>query len=244
MSSHLINLRIEEGAAGYGVYWMVIELLRDQPEYKYNSNHKAIAFAINENDIELVQRVVNNYGLFDHDDNGLLFSPWLCSQMEEYDAKKKKLSEAGKRGAAKKAAMQEQSNQQNQATLKPPSSHPTAYNITQHNMTQQNITASVEANEMEWRSLCIDQGKKVTMELMDLLAKNSPAGHAPAYIAQVCMQWNVGENVMEWLIKKTDNANIKNKAYLALIKTIKTMEAGKVKPQYPANFLCSKIAEI
>lgn len=244
MSSHLINLRIEEGAAGYGVYWMVIELLRDQPEYKYNSNHKAIAFAINENDIELVQRVVNNFSLFDHDDNGLLFSPWLCSQMEEYDAKKKKLSEAGKRGAAKKAAMQEQTTQQNQATLKPPSSHPQAYNITQHNISQQNITASVEASEVEWKRICIEQGMKVTMEHMDYLARNSKEGHAPAYIAQVCMQWNIGENVLRYLCKKTDNANTKNKAYLALVKAIKSMEAGKVKPQYPANFLCSKLAEI
>ena len=244
MSSHLINLRIEEGAAGYGVYWMVIELLRDQPEYKYNSNYKTIAFAINENNIELVQRVVSNFSLFEHDDNGLLFSPWLCSQMEEYDAKKKKLSEAGKRGAAKKAAMQEQSTQQNQATLKPPSSHPQAYNVTYPNVSKQNITASAEASEEEWRRICLNQGKKVTMELMDLLAKNSPAGHAPAYIAQVCMQWNIGERVLEYLCKKTDHANTKNKDYLTLVKAIKSMEAGKVKPQYPANFLCSKLAEI
>ena len=244
MSSHLINLRIEEGAAGYGVYWMVIELLRDQPEYKYNSNYKAISFAINESNTELVQRVVNNYGLFDHDDNGLLFSPWLCSQMEEYDAKKKKLSEAGKRGAAKKAAMQEQSTQQNQATLKPPSSHPKAYNVTYPNVSKQNITTSAEVNEMEWRKICIEQGKRVTEKLMHEIIRTSPDGNAPGYIAQTCVKWNIGERVMEWLCKMTDNANIKNPRYIALVKAIDDMDKGKVRPQYPANFLCSKIAEI
>ena len=87
LAGGLLRLRIDEGSAGYGVYWMVLELLRDAPDYKLTADAKTLAFAINEPDIDLVQRVITNLALFDQDDDGNLFSPWLNEQLSAYDDK-------------------------------------------------------------------------------------------------------------------------------------------------------------
>lgn len=58
-----INLRIEEGAKGYGIYMMILELLRDANGYRIANNPKMIAFALNHMCIEDIERVILNYNL-------------------------------------------------------------------------------------------------------------------------------------------------------------------------------------
>lgn len=101
-SAHVLKMRIKEGAAGYGVYMMVLEILRDADGRTMFYFPEGIAFAINERDVDLVQRVCEDYGLFDIDKDGNITSPWLNTQMAEYDAKRTAAVEAGRRGAAKR----------------------------------------------------------------------------------------------------------------------------------------------
>lgn len=101
-SNHVLRMRIREGAAGYGVYMMLLELLRDADSRRVFYFPEGLAYAINERDIDLVKRVCEDYGLFNLDKEDYLTSPWLDSQMAEYDAKKQAAVEAGKRGAAKR----------------------------------------------------------------------------------------------------------------------------------------------
>lgn len=101
-SNHVLRMRIREGAAGYGIYMMLLELLRDADNRKVFYFPEGLAYAINEKDIDLVKRVCEDYGLFNLDKDDFLTSPWLDSQMAEYDAKKQAAVEAGKRGAAKR----------------------------------------------------------------------------------------------------------------------------------------------
>lgn len=101
-SSHVLRMRIQEGAAGYGVYMMLLETLRDAEGRRVFNFPEGLAFAINEKDIDLVKRVIENYGLFNEDKDGYITSPWLDAQMAEYDAKKAAAAEAGRRGAAKR----------------------------------------------------------------------------------------------------------------------------------------------
>lgn len=101
-ADHVLSMRIEEGAAGYGIYVMLLELLRDSESRKLVLNAKNLAFAINEPDLGLVERVITKYSLFDIGEDNTFTSPWLEQQMQEYDEKKKAASEAGKRGAAKR----------------------------------------------------------------------------------------------------------------------------------------------
>lgn len=101
-SSHVLRMRIREGAAGYGIYMMLLETLRDAEGRRVFNFPEGLAFAINEPDIDLVKRVIEDYGLFTQDKEGYITSPWLDAQMAEYDAKKAAAAEAGRRGAAKR----------------------------------------------------------------------------------------------------------------------------------------------
>ena len=81
---------------------MLLETLRDADGRRVFNFPEGLAFAINEPDIDLVKRVINEYGLFNEDKEGFITSPWLDAQMAEYDAKKAAAAEAGRRGAAKR----------------------------------------------------------------------------------------------------------------------------------------------
>lgn len=98
----VLAMRIAEGAAGYGIYMMLLELLRDAEGRSLVSNPAHLAFAINEQDVSLVERIIKDYGLFTLGDDGRFTSPWLEAAMDEYDAKKAAAREAGRRGAAKR----------------------------------------------------------------------------------------------------------------------------------------------
>ena len=98
----VLAMRMAEGSAGYGVYMMLLELLRDAPERSLVFNPAHLAFAMNEPDKDMVGRVIQDYGLFSLGEDNKITSPWLEAAMDEYDAKKAAAREAGKRGAAKR----------------------------------------------------------------------------------------------------------------------------------------------
>ena len=98
----VLGMRIAEGAAGYGIYMMLLELLRDAEGRSLVINPAHLAYAMNEPDKELVGRIIKDYGLFTLSEDGRFTSPWLEAAMDEYDQKKKAAQEAGRRGAAKR----------------------------------------------------------------------------------------------------------------------------------------------
>lgn len=240
-SSMVTTLLIEEGHAAYGIYWLVLELLRDCRDYRIGNNAKSLAWAVHCSDIDLVDRVLHNYGLFDIDGDGLLFSPWLVEQMEAYDAKKKKLQEAGRRGAAKRFGSPA-SAEDGQAIATPSGGDGQAIailpNIMQHNITQPNLT---QASREDWRSVCSNQGKPVDDELLQVLVSTQPEGHAVGYLAQLCRQYGMGENVLKLLQDLTDNADVGNSTYQRLVAIVRKVEAEKYPLKLPANFFLSKL---
>lgn len=93
---------IEElGLEGYGIYWVLIETLRDQPEYKYPlSLIPAIARRYNTT-VEKMKAVVGNYGLFVTDEHDF-FSLSLMERMKHLDHKREMARIAGKKSAEKR----------------------------------------------------------------------------------------------------------------------------------------------
>lgn len=242
--SQVLTLRIEEGSAGYGVYIMVLQLLRDMPRYSMGDNPKRIAFALNEPKVDLVDRVLHNYGLFDFDGEGLFSSPWLTEQLSSYDQKKKKLQEAGRRGAAKRfgngnngEAIATPSNGDGEAIAIP-------YNATLPNISKENETTPAESSGEDWKSICLQQGLRVDEDYVVAIAATQPEGHAPGYIAQVCCQYGIGQNVLDYLLRVTNNANKDDRRYKQFCSLVNRIQREKYSPQYPANFFCSKLAEI
>ena len=66
----LQNVLIDLGVEGIGVFWCIIEQLYEQGGTLPISSSKSIAFALHV-DSEVVDKVVNNYGLFKHDDENM-----------------------------------------------------------------------------------------------------------------------------------------------------------------------------
>jgi len=96
-------LLIEQlGMEGYGIYWMLIETLREQPDYRYPLNLlPALARRYNTT-AEKVKAVVCSYGLFQIENNEFFFSHSLIKRMEPLEAKRLIASKAGKASAEKR----------------------------------------------------------------------------------------------------------------------------------------------
>lgn len=92
-------LLIEQlGMEGYGIYWMLIETLREQPDYTYPvANIPALGRRYNTT-AEKVKTVVCNYGLFTVKDDKIFFSDSLNRRMLVLEEKRAKRSEAGRLG--------------------------------------------------------------------------------------------------------------------------------------------------
>lgn len=241
--SGIIALRIEEGAAGYGVYWMVLELLRDAPGYKYSNNTAAIAFAINEREVELVERVCHNYGLFDIDDSGLLFSPWLLEQMGTYDTRKAKLAAAGRKGAAKRFGQSSLEDGQALATPSLEDGQAKAYNIMLPNVTEPNITPPNKNDGKEWLDILSSPGLKVKSDLVEAISSTEAAGHNVGYMAQICAQYGVGENVLNFLSDASNNGDMSHPIYKKFCELVKRIQADKFTPRQPNAFFLKKLFE-
>lgn len=96
-------LMIEQlGMEGYGIYWMLVETLRDQPDYTYPvANIPALARRYNTS-AEKVRTVVYNYELFTVKEDKIFFSESLNRRMLVFNENRAKRSAAGRLGMAKR----------------------------------------------------------------------------------------------------------------------------------------------
>lgn len=101
--SNVLRMRMTEGAAGYGIYVMILESLRASEDYRIKYDPAVIAWSIHESDQALLERVLKDYDLFEVSSDGWLSSPWLCAAMAQHEERRAKLSAAGKRSAESKA---------------------------------------------------------------------------------------------------------------------------------------------
>lgn len=94
-----IMLMIAElGLEAYGIYWTLIEHLRNQPDFKSNlSVLKALGIRFNSSE-EKYKTVVKRYELFKIIDEEIFFSQSLVDRMKPLLLKRKKLSIAGRKG--------------------------------------------------------------------------------------------------------------------------------------------------
>jgi hypothetical protein len=92
----------ELGIEGYGIYFMLLEVLREQTDFKYPLNELdllADEFGTSEQKVRII---VCNYGLFQVDEFQSFFSLKLIEFMQPYLKMKEQRSLAGKASAAKR----------------------------------------------------------------------------------------------------------------------------------------------
>ncbi|WP_352406276.1 Lin1244/Lin1753 domain-containing protein [Petrimonas sp.] len=94
----LLAVRMRLGAEGYGVYFMLLERLREESDYMSIKDYNMIAFDLRV-DSKTIKSVVEEFGLFVFTDDGKYFySESFNSRMKLKDESKQKRSEAGKKG--------------------------------------------------------------------------------------------------------------------------------------------------
>ena len=98
-----IVVMVEEmGLEAYGIFWVLIELLRDQPNYKYPLKLLPAMARRYNTTFEKMKNVVNNYCLFEVENGEFFFSYSLITRMEAYDRKREIARKAGKKSAQKR----------------------------------------------------------------------------------------------------------------------------------------------
>ncbi len=92
-------LLIEQlGLEGYGTFWVLVETLREQPDFRYPLKLiPALARRYNTT-AEKMKAVVLSFGLFTIENDSFFFSESLDKRMKIYLDRKQLLSEAGKKG--------------------------------------------------------------------------------------------------------------------------------------------------
>lgn len=232
VSSLVLRLLSKEGAEGYGVYWMILEMLRDAPGYRIPYEPDVIAYSLHLNDIAIVRNVCELADVFSISKDGELWSPWLQEAMEAYNEKKVKLQEAGRRGAAKRWAAAQDTKGQAIATPSVEDGQAIAYNVTQSNITQSNIT---QPNPSD--------GKRVDGDYVNMLLETSTAGHAPGYVAQVCQKYGCLETTCETICERSNNADVSDPIFVKFKTIVTRIQQEKWTPKHPDGFFLKKLFE-
>ena len=96
----VIRLRMKHGAAGYGIYFMILERLREEADYMSAKDYNMIAFDLRV-DAAIVKSVVEDFGLFTFTDDGKCFySDSFARRMYVMEEARSRRSVAGKKGGA------------------------------------------------------------------------------------------------------------------------------------------------
>lgn len=102
-SDRLIPLRAELQAEGYAIYFMILERLREEPDYTSVRDYAMLAFDFRVS-VESVRRVVEDFDLFAFTEDGERFySVSFLERMRTKDAKSEKLRQAAQARWAKNA---------------------------------------------------------------------------------------------------------------------------------------------
>ena len=104
----ILELRAELGWEGYGIFWAIIECLREASGYKYSKNRlNGLALQLSTTK-EKLEQIILNYGLFNLDEE-FFWSESLLRRMEERDSKVRKAKESAQKRWEDYYAKQEQS---------------------------------------------------------------------------------------------------------------------------------------
>lgn len=250
----VLAMRIAEGSAGYGVYCMLLEMMRDAESRTLVNNPRNLAFAMNEPDAELVARVIREYGLFEPCDDSRIRSPWLELVMGEFDAKKQAASEAGRKGAmarygkAMGGAM---------ATPQQPDSNtPTEI---QNNAQNTSSQPRSQLLQLSWggmdgskffdlargsREPLSDADKQHVYERMCAYAEQGDDQHDIQSVYTLCDLLRVSSKVFYFLISLTSNGQKGTAVMRRLYEIISDVRGGKIKIKYPNDYVLTQLVPL
>lgn len=269
-ADEVLTLRMSEGAAGYGVYCMLLELLRDAESRELALNAKNLAFALNVPDVDLVDRVIHSPGLFDLSKEGRFSSPWLNLVLQELDAKKAAAQEAGRRGAAARYG-------QKMAINKQPYSNPmggamgtpkaTNTNIPIQEKEKEEIHPSTQTDGSRSRLLGMSWGgydgeflfnlarKPGTIispvdeeTLRNLCSEQRARGMTdrnPEYVLDLCVTMGLSSEILSFLLKISEGGRTGTPFAKEAVRILNAWnsknEKTRFRPKYPADYVLTQL---
>ena len=88
----ILKLRMKMGWEGYGLFWGLIELLRNESEYRMQKHYQSIAFALHTHE-DNIKSLVNDFDLFARDED-YFWSESLLKRMELKEERSEKMRNA------------------------------------------------------------------------------------------------------------------------------------------------------
>ena len=249
LNDAVLDLRISFGSAGYGIFVQILELIRDSEQRAISNSPKRIAYAINEPDIKLVEAVISSPGIFTENEQGLVICPLLENLMEEYDNKKARAKEAGRKGALARyhAEDSQQPNSNPIATAQQPNSNNIIQDNIKRNITQPRAklaTASLCGyNGEDLLYIARDKGQLIDDAYISKLEDSKKEGYTPYFLARICQ--NLGLTVNQYLLlhKWTDGAKCGTKRYDFIISLRKHINDTNFTPKYMGEYILNKCVE-
>ena len=248
-SGKVLAMMAREGAHGYGVFLLLLQLARDDEDRWLPNDVAQLSYAIRETDTELVGRILQNYDLFQPTNDKFVECKILSDLMQEYDTKKAAAQAAGRRGAAARyaKATAEQPHSDPIATPQQTHSNKTIQDNTKGNFTQSRSKLLGEEfmglAGADLVSFCRSEGKLISDELIKGYRDMAKPGFTPYFLAETCAWWGVHEKIFAAILKWADYAKCGSPRYSFLLKLQKDAEKAEFRPKYPAEYLISKCIE-
>jgi hypothetical protein len=91
----ILQLRMEMGWEGYGLFWALIEMLRNEPDHRMRTHYKSIAFALHTQE-DSIKKLINDFDLFAIEGE-YFWSESLLKRMEMKESKSEKARQSAKK---------------------------------------------------------------------------------------------------------------------------------------------------
>lgn len=259
----VLKMRMTLGAAGYGVYMQLLELLRDAPNYTALFDAPVLAWALHEPDAGLVERVVTEFGLFDVASDNSFRSPWLCAAMAEHDERRAKYAAAGRKSAAVRASKTDQSatspeqgSNDVQTTLPPPLGGGSNDVATVGQQKKETKTKSLKnkkpqpTKEGEGMGDLFEEDLIITLErtacppwdnAKDGHLLRADDAHNPAPLSRIAEKYHLNRNQVLHLWRCCRECEIGSAPFMALLAAAKNCEETRFTPNHPFSYFVSRI---
>lgn len=260
----ILRLRMRENEAGYGVYVMILEMMREEKNYRIKDDVEGISWAIHATDIDLVRRVINDYGLFIHNEDGTIHSPWLIEAMEPLETRRTAAQEKAKAAAAARwaaaqsaenvknaQAMHEQCTSNAHASVNDASSiekNANIYNINKINKpTNQKKGSWTVAEGLTFPAEYIDgicrcSDNEIDNTMKQWAQSKSDKEHNMAMIVDIAQFFGLNRSQCSLLIQITQNGLVGGRETKELIKTYNKCRADNYKARFPMNYILANMS--
>lgn len=263
-SDKCIDLLLAEGAAGYGVFIMMCEFLRECENYQTQDNPKRIDFALRIGDAGLVERVLHNYGLFRSEDGGMLSCPVFTESMSGYDKKR----EINRKNALARNSQREQTPKNpevaanslseqrataaNSLSEMPPNS--IVYNGKEsvplsNQQTAETATSGrsvdfggvFEVDSLTLSAIAHERSLGCAPDILDKIEAFKDDRHNGEVVADAARFFNLSSNQTKLLFNITGGAEIGSNNLMDLIKCVAEARKTNFTAKYPINYILSKL---